>query len=577
MTKQPNPSGPSLPRTEYGAASSSSSPREPEPVAVPKLKTMAPRKRRSEAKKRSQRTAPDPPTDASKLVNPFAGLPGRDPVDPDDLRQTVLPGQPPESEIPSRTLGELIQRKSFPVAAFLISVIAHLVLFLVLALSVLSLRQPDPKISFLASIVETSLPEDPADVSSEVVQIELPDDSQSPVEMAFEETSNEEQLSLAESSEVIPNVVTEDVSPAPNQLENSSVPVATLPAGGGLDGRELSARARLAASRGGSRASEMAVELGLKWLFAHQFEDGSWHFHHDGGACNGECRNQGTQESTTAATGLALLSFLGAGYTHRVGPYQETVQKGLDYLRWKMRVSKNGGSLIQGEAGMYSHAIATLALSEAYILTRDTDLIRPIIEARKYIENAQHSKGGWRYIPGSKGDMTVTGWQLMALKSCQLAGFETGKVTWDLADQFINSVGSSSGRYGYQKPDEKNPTTTAVGILSKMYLGASKESLDLGTEYLIDKGPSKTDIYFDYYATQVLHHRRDTHWQKWNEEMRDYLINTQEIGDTHRAGSWYFPDPHGMVGGRLYTTAMAVMTLEVYYRYMPLYDKQAIK
>lgn len=273
------------------------------------------------------------------------------------------------------------------------------------------------------------------------------------------------------------------------------------------------------------------------------------------------------------------MSLLGAGYTHRTGPYREQIQKGLDFLTQKMRITQLGGSLLQGEAGMYSHGIATIALSEAYIMTRDTGLVRAVKEARKYIVTAQHQKGGWRYIPGTRGDMTVTGWQIMALKSCELAGFKTDESVWKNAASFVDSLGSSSGSFGYQKPEEDNRTTTAIGVLSKMYLGANLENqtLELGTQIVADGRPSATDIYFNYYATQILYHRHDEFWPKWNQEIRDYLVKTQDLGNTHRAGSWYFPDKHGKVGGRLYTTAMAVMTLEVYYRYMPLYDKRAIQ
>ncbi len=555
---------------------------DPDPVSVPKLKTIAPSVRQKKTSPARPKSKPESVSStrskgaSPETANPFRALFGPIPVDIETLQEALARQEQTNNQPQLDSLGDDLQRNLFPISAFLISIVAHLTLFLILAMTVFALKQPVPKISLEAAFETATLPEDPIDANTQVVEIVLPNETQSPIEMTFEEASTDDQLALTDSSQVIPNVVTEDISPAPSLLENSEIPVGTLPAGGGLEGRELSARARLAASQGGSKASEIAVERGLKWILAHQRDDGSWHFFHDDGQCNGQCQNQGKQESTTAATGLALMSFLGAGYTHRTGPYQDAVQKGLDYLRRKMRVSRNGGSLIQGEPGMYSHAIATIALSEAFILTQDTDLVGPIIQARKYIETAQHSKGGWRYLPGSKGDMTVTGWQLMALKSCELAGVETGEMVWSQAEDFINSLGSSSGRYGYQKPDEKNPTTTAVGILSKMYLGASRESLDLGTEFIIDTGPSETDLYFDYYATQILHHRRGDDWPKWNEKMHDHLVRTQDDSNTHRAGSWYFADPHGQVGGRLYTTAMAVMTLEVYYRFMPLYDQQAI-
>lgn len=599
MTKQPEPSGPSMPRDGYAAASTPGG-SEPDQVAVPKLKTIIPKRRpsvddeaapehaakptpadkatTSPQKSASRRPEAPPATAVNKRPAPSKkNVFAQKTVDVRSLQLALKESSSNESDQTVESFGDRIRRRLSTVSAFLVSVIAHLTLFLILALTVLAIKQPTPRLSFESSISENSIPEDPVDANTETVVIEIPEDTVSPVEMTYEETSTDDQLTMTDANDVIPNVVSNDVAPTPNQLENTTAPAATLPTGGGLEGRELSARARLAASQGGSKASEIAVERGLKWIANHQRPDGSWRFLHDAGHCNGECRNQGTQESTTAATGLALMSFLGAGYTSRVGPYQKEVQMGLDYLRRKMRVSKNGGSLIQGKSGMYSHAIATMALSEAYILTKDTDLVAAVMEARKYIESAQHSKGGWRYIPGSRGDMTVTGWQLMALKSCELAGFKTGEITWQKAEAFIDSVGSSSGRYGYQKPDENNPTTTAVGILSKMYLGASKQSVELGTHFVMDTGPSKTDIYFDYYATQILHHLRGDDWEIWNEEMRDYLVRTQDDSDTHRNGSWYFPDQHGQVGGRLYTTAMAVMTLEVYYRYLPLYDKQAIR
>ena len=101
-------------------------------------------------------------------------------------------------------------------------------------------------------------------------------------------------------------------------------------------------------ARGGSRASEEAVERGLQWIINHQYEDGSWRLFHTGGQCDGRCQDPGSIESTTAATGLALLSLLGAGYTHEVGPYQTEVQSGLDYLVSRMRVNRYGGNLAEG-------------------------------------------------------------------------------------------------------------------------------------------------------------------------------------------------------------------------------------
>jgi hypothetical protein len=83
-------------------------------------------------------------------------------------------------------------------------------------------------------------------------------------------------------------------------------------------------------------------------------------------------------------------------------------------------------------------------------------------------------------------------------------------------------------------------------------------------------------MYFNYYATQVLHHDGGSDWDRWNIRMRDFLI-ARQAPSGHEKGSWYFVDPHGTAGGRLYTTAICTMILEVYYRNMPLYGEEAVE
>jgi hypothetical protein len=586
MPKQPDSSRSSLPRPGSAAAS----PLDNDAADVP-----APIVTRLQTPKPTVRRRGEPSTEDSNPVlirrqsdsppsSPFALIGGPPPsVDFESLQRAFTSDDQEPDEGDPVTIRERIERNRHPAWSVLISMAAHLSIFLMLSLVAFAWDKPQRSIGIIATFDLAPAIVDPLVAENNTIEIKSPDEDESPIEMEFDETTPDETTpdetdDTTDSENVIPNPVSQNV--LPNDSEHNADPVrnASLPTGGGLDGRKPSSRARLAAEAGGTRESEMAVELGLKWILAHQLPDGSWHFRHDHGNCDGACSNEGSQESTTAATGLALMSFLGAGYTHRVGPYREQVQNGLDYLVQKMRITRHGGNLCQGESGMYSHAIATIALSEALSMSDDTGLIEPVEQARKYIESAQHKLGGWRYNPGSKGDMTVTGWQLMALKSCELSGAKTGDVTYQLAEDFISSLQSSIGCFGYQSPDE-NPTTTAVGILSKMYLGASRDdvSLQMGTDFVVDQRPSKTDVYFNYYATQILHHRHDAAWPKWNQEMRDYLVNAQDDSDTHRAGSWYFRDQHGQVGGRLYTTAMAVMILEVYYRYLPLYDEDAIK
>jgi hypothetical protein len=354
-----------------------------------------------------------------------------------------------------------------------------------------------------------------------------------------------------------------------------------LQRGGGLSGRSMGNRRELALAGGGSVASEAAVERGLAWLSAHQWQDGGWRFDLEVcPTCQGACRNSGAFGSTTASTGLALLSFLGAGYTQQEGPYQELVASGLYYLTERMIHTSFGGDLRDGVAGtMYSHAIATLALCEAYAMTGDENLAGPAQAAIDYIVNAQHEQGGWRYQPGDPGDTTVTGWQLAALKSGMLANLKIPYEVWRKASAFLDSVQIDQGTaYGYQGKSQMSPATIAIGLFGRMMLGwpRSHRPLMKGIARLDKLKPSKNHIYFDYYATIIIHHFGGKGWKRWNLRMREYLVKNQSAAG-HERGSWYFEEPHSHPGGRLYTTAMAIMTLEVYYRYLPLYQEAMIE
>ncbi len=355
-----------------------------------------------------------------------------------------------------------------------------------------------------------------------------------------------------------------------------SLPSAHVLAGGGLEGRGPEARPRLVRKGGGTGHSEEAVERGLRWLAAYQREDGSWSFDHSQGRQSGFSRNPGTVASTTGATAMALMPFLGAGYTHFSGEHRETVRRGLYYLLRRALMTPEGADLQEGT--MYAQGLAAIVLCEAYAMTGDPQLKDVAQRAVDFIDYAQDKKGGgWRYTPGEPGDTTVTGWELMALKSAQLANLRVRSPTVLLVSDFLDSVQSEGGaKYGYMTPEARK-TTTAIGLLCRMYTGWPRRHTGLrqGVAYLSRWGPSEQDIYYDYYATQVMRHWGGYLWEDWNGKMRDYLIATQSM-QGHEAGSWYFPgDPYGQSGGRLYHTAMAVMTLEVYYRYMPIYGERA--
>jgi len=356
---------------------------------------------------------------------------------------------------------------------------------------------------------------------------------------------------------------------------------------GGFDGRRPDGRDELDRIYNPNRdKNAAAVAAALKWLAAHQCRDGSWNFDHRRGGPSQ--RDPGSlTDATCAATAIALLPFLGAGQTHQSGRYQETVGGGLVYLVRHMKVDRGRatGSFHEPGGRMYSHGLAAIALTEAYAMTQDEDLKLPAQLALNFIGYAQDPVGGgWRYEPRQAGDTSVVGWQLMALKSGDLAHLIVDPNTVRRAVHFLDSSQSDSGSsYGYTGPGHGN-ATTAIGLLCRMYTGWKRDTgaLQRGVERLSNIGPSKHNMYYNYYASQVLRHNAlpsddasMATWRKWDDAMSGYLRDTQSHAGVE-AGSWFFGrGEHGAEkGGRLYHTAMAAMILEVYYRHMPIYRQQ---
>ena len=345
-------------------------------------------------------------------------------------------------------------------------------------------------------------------------------------------------------------------------------------AGAGLEGRGKASRARLVREGGGTEGSEKAVQMALKWLQQHQNPNGSWSFEHLDGQC--PCRDRGSLDGAyNGATAMALLPFLGAGHTHKEGQYKREVQAGLYFL---LSRQQRNGAFIESGGNLYSHGLCAIALSEAYAMTQDQMLMRPAQAALDYIAYAQDPVGGgWRYVARQPGDTSVVGWQLMALKSGRMAYLHVDPSVFQGATKFLDSVQADRGAaYGYKDPGRK-PSTTAIGLLCRMYLGWERThpGLKTGVQRLSKSGPSKNDMYFNYYATQVMRHFEGDEWKQWNEKMREFLVNSQ-AKKGHETGSWYMGNNHSSIsGGRLYCTSMATMILEVYYRHLPIYQKQA--
>ncbi|MCI0360678.1 MAG: terpene cyclase/mutase family protein [Planctomycetaceae bacterium] len=330
---------------------------------------------------------------------------------------------------------------------------------------------------------------------------------------------------------------------------------------------------------GATEPSEQAVAAALNWLARHQNSDGSWSLNHTPRCKSGFCSGPGQAQSDAAATALGLLPLLAAGQTHQSeGPYKKTVSGGIN---WLLKNQKPSGDLSAGAHQMYAHGLATIALCEAYGMTQDSRVGPAAQAAIRFIESGQNGQGSWRYIHGSDdSDTSVFGWQVMALKSGQMAGLKVNPASLDGSQRYLKLC--ASGKYGsefsYSPGGRATSTMTSVGLLTSQYLGARRSDPVVlgGIEYLTKHPPQLNDrnTYYWYYATQAMHNVPGPEWDAWNRQMRRILTDTQERSGCS-AGSWDpakpFDDPWGSQGGRLMVTSLSCLTLEVYYRYLPLY------
>jgi len=346
--------------------------------------------------------------------------------------------------------------------------------------------------------------------------------------------------------------------------------------------------------------TEVAVIAGLKWLARHQDKkEGNWDVDDYQKNCKGPgspCShmNSGQVPAGTfdaGVSGLALLAFLGHGQTHRVGKYKKTVDRGLKYLiKQQDRTTGRIGNTT-GESWIYSHTLATTALCEAYSATRDATLRAPAQKAVDYIMQAQNPGYAWKYEPrDGKNDTSITGWMIQALAAARKAGLTIHKDSFDGAVAWIDRVTRvSDGKTGYMRPGDNGaklagrppdtykamPTMTAVAILTRLNCGqkSSNKKILQGVKLLMAKVPDwnkpkcdKLNFYYWYYGTYAMRRVGGADWKTWNAAMKKALLKNQRAGRICQDGSW---DPIGewsVVGGRIYSTAINVLTLEAYYR-----------
>ncbi len=513
-------------------------------------------------------TPPSLPQTPPTLPPPVLSPPSATYVPPPSPTQPALQPNRPTSSAPVAA-GEYLaqqsdQRRKLP--AWMVSFIFHLILILALAATPLAHMARGPLTlmfgfsstaglaPFEISTIDSPLDANPLDADTDVLD---------PVVDAG-------QLLKVELPELV-ELPQSDLLGSDPQLTSIAIPFGIT---NGLKGRSGELKTALLSRFGGNQETEDAVALGLKWLAAQQKSNGSW-------SLVGPYRDGGASENATAATALALNAFLGAGSTHISGEYQDNVKLGLAYLVRK----QNSSGYFPDEREpsrqqMYAQAIASIAVAEAYGMSRDEELKIAAQRAMKFAAWSQSKLRGWRYEPRDDADLSVTGWFVMALETGKMAGLEVDEEKLTQVNDFLDSVGyEEQSRYGYDGFETASLSMTAEGLLCRIYLGWSRTHPALLQAIATDLLPntpsleeSSFSVYYWYYATQVLHHVGGAPWEAWNQDMRRVIPAMQEKSGRD-AGSWSpGRDAFGAAGGRLYTTCLNLYCLEVYYRHLSIYD-----
>lgn len=325
-----------------------------------------------------------------------------------------------------------------------------------------------------------------------------------------------------------------------------------------------------------------ALERGLKWLAQSQYADGSF------GAAPSSNPTQ-----KLGVNALASLAMLGEGSTLRVGPRRDALRKAIAWIRSQQQDNGMFGTPVT-RVSAYNHALATLALVECYGLSGEQELRAPAQRAVDYICKARNPYRVWRYTPrDGANDSSVTTWMLLALCAARDFKLTIDPAALRFAAQWFDEVTDPiTGEVGYSKrgerssrdienakqfPVAKTEALTAAGLLCRFALGqkpATHPVMRTAADTLLRKPPmwkkdGRIDLYYWYCGTFSMFQMGGEHWKQWREYLEPALIGAQETQDAV-AGSWSPDGAWGGQGGRVYTTALSLLSLEASYRYARL-------
>ncbi len=440
------------------------------------------------------------------------------------------------------------------------SVILHIVvIFIAVNFITFAVRETASEVEVMMMEPESVDIEELEELEREIEEVELPE-----VEVDVN----------VETEAPTPDEMTEFQSDQPdvdfdalNVMDNVKSPLVMK---GLFSGRSASGRASSLRQYGGkwAEASERAVIKALEWLKRNQKPDGRW------------------EKEDISMTGLAVLTFLAHGETPGSEKYGETVEKGIRYL---VDNQKPGGQFGDPSKRIfpYYHAIATYAIAEAYGLTRIPKLRESMEKGIDVIIQGQQPGGGFNYHYDNKDrrDTSVAGWQVQAMKAAYLAGAENdglkdamAKAIADMESAYYPKLGT----FGYTDPRGKDMAMTGVATLSLQFLGRGRSQEVDSAIQALDEVECKWDdatkggLYAWYYITQAKFHRGGGTWRSWNNEFARTITTEQE-----EDGHWKFPTEsdgdteHGAHYGPVYSTTLAALMLQVYYRHLPTFKEEA--
>ncbi len=462
----------------------------------------------------------------------------------------------------------------------LVSILAHVAAAFLLYFVIGEQSLPkEEKIVTMEKVEEEEIIEEEEEEVEEPEEVEV-------VEETFEETEVVE-------DEVV-DEVTEDVNDSVESAFDSNQWNTAVGLGGGAAGGFKGGRGgRKGGRKKLKKNTARAIDLGLKWLKDHQDDDGKWDadnfMKHDEGA---PCDGAGHAVHDVGVTGLALLAFLGDGSTMKSGEYKQQVKDSVMWLREQQDPDTGLFGTSASHDFIYNHAIAAYAMCEAQGLSRSSILKKTAQRGINYLESHRNPYAAWRYQPrDDDNDVSVTGWCVMAYKSGKDFKLQVSDSALESVAAYLDEVtdpgnghagytkrgeGSSrkTGDHGVRFPIDKGEAMTAVALFTRFFLKQDpKETpvMELAANTILAKPPvnaddGSIDHYYWYYATYALFQMGGKHWTEWQKHLLPAVVKTQQP-EGNEKGSW---DPNGAWGddgGRVYATAIQVLTLEAYYRY----------